>query len=215
MHSTPLRRTILALLGMATSATSSLAIAHIGGDGTAHSHADGALQSLMAGALHPLTGVDHLAAMVSVGLWSALSMSGHNLPHSPPVSRLLAAPAAFAATLLGGALLGMGGLTLPGIEPMIAASLLVLGLLVATRLHLGTAAGAALAALFALFHGMAHGAELEGHAIALVGMVLSTAALHTAGLWAGLNLRHAPQRPQRWATRIAGAGVALMGLGIF
>jgi len=211
-----IRRTILATSGMACALVSPLAMAHLG-TGLPHSHDGNVLNSFIAGAVHPLIGLDHLAAMVSVGAWSALSLSSRpnasNKAQGTQRIAMLAAPAAFAGTLLIGALLGMAGLTLPGIEPMVAASLLVLGLLVATRLKLPTSLGAALVALFALFHGLAHGQELGGHAIAaLSGMVLSTAALHGLGMGVGLALRDQSQRPQRWLTRLAGAGVALFGL---
>lgn len=204
-------RTIVACAPWATFAVaatlSTVAQAHVGGDGLPHTH--GTLHSFMAGVAHPLTGLDHLAAMVSVGLWGALGASS-----SPPQTRsarLWTAPLAFALTLLAGALLALNGLSLPSIEPMIAASLLVLGLLVASRTQLPTGWGAALVAGFALFHGLAHGQELGGHAFAaLGGMLLSTLALHAAGIAAGLKLR---QR-SHWLPRIAGAGVAAFGLSL-
>jgi urease accessory protein len=211
MHLTFIRHSLLAVLG---TATSSLALAHVGADGAVHAHEGRALQSLVAGALHPLTGLDHLAAMLSVGAWSALSLPA-DAGAKPGALKLLAMPLAFAATLLLGALLGLAGLRLPGVEPMIAASLLVLGLLVATRMKMGTGMGAALMAVFALFHGIAHGAELGGHAAAaLAGMVGSTALLHGLGLMMGLSLRDASHRPRRWAARLAGGAVALLGLGM-
>lgn len=221
MQSTQIRRTILASAGVAAALVSPAVMAHIGADGASHVHGTGMLSSLVAGAAHPLTGLDHLAAMVSVGLWSALGVSSQqSQPNQRPnrqtsVRAVLAAPTAFALTLLLGAVLGMGGLSLPGVEPMIAASLLVLGLLVATRMRLPAGAGAALVAAFALFHGLAHGAELGGHALAtLSGMVLSTAALHASGLGLGLSLRKQSQQAQRWVPRLAGAGVAAWGLSL-
>jgi urease accessory protein len=96
----------------------------------------------MAGLLHPLTGADHLAAMVAVGLWSAL-VARRAWPD------LLWAPLGFAALLLAGAVLGLAGVGMPAVEPMIAASLLVLGLLVATRVRLPGLAAAALVGVFA------------------------------------------------------------------
>lgn len=214
MQTTLIRRTILASAGMAVALVSPAVLAHVGADGAGHSHGTGMLSSLLAGAAHPLTGLDHLAAMVSVGLWSALGLSSQQ--GQPSARALLAAPTAFALTLLLGAVLGMGGLSLPGVEAMIAASLLVLGLLVATRMRLPAGAGAALVAAFALFHGLAHGAELGGHAIAtLSGMVLSTVALHASGLGLGLWLHMQGQSAQRWLPRLAGAGVAAWGLSLF
>lgn len=205
MSSFPIRRTLLTMVATAVAFTSPLVMAHVGADGATHLHDDSALRSLMDGALHPLTGLDHLAAMLSVGAWSTLN------PRNAVSGRhLLAAPAAFAATLLVGALAGLAGLQLPVVEPMIAASLLVLGLLVASRTALPTGLGAALVALFALFHGLAHGAELGGHAMAaLLGMVGCTVALHASGMALGHAMRQS--RVSRWSTRLAGLGVALFG----
>ncbi|MDI1261453.1 HupE/UreJ family protein [Aquabacterium sp.] len=207
------RRTILVCApwaaGLAAASLTTVAHAHVGAEaGLGHTH--DTFSSLLAGAAHPLTGLDHVAAMVSVGLWSALSFSKQA---SSPMgaARILSAPLVFAATLLMGALMALNGVTLPGVEPMIAASLLAMGLLVATRSALPTGMGAALVVGFALFHGLAHGQELGGHAAAaLTGMVLSTLALHAVGIAAGLALR---QR-SRWLPRIAGIGVATLGLGL-
>lgn len=217
MQSTLTRRTIMATVGAAATLASPLVMAHLGADGAPHGHDSTALNSLISGALHPLTGLDHLAAMVSGGAWSALSLPSaeHTSDQASRLKALLTAPAAFATTLLLGALAGMAGMRLPGIEPMIAASLLVLGLMVATRLRLSAGMGAALVAVFALFHGLAHGSELGGHAAAaLAGMVLSTACLHGLGMAIGLKLRDPARAPQAWLSRLAGSGVALFGLSM-
>ena len=171
-----------------------LAAAHTGADAGAH-------HGFTAGLLHPLTGTDHLAAMLAVGVWSALAARS--------VREMLWAPLAFAAMLLAGALAGLAGVSLPAVEPMIAASLLVIGLLAATRLRLPGPAAAALVGVFAAFHGIAHGTELAGDsgaAAAMAGMVLATVLLHAAGLAIGWTLRHHAAWP-----RVAGAGVALFG----
>ena len=109
------------LILIAATALSTSASAHLGTDSGTH-------HTLVDGLLHPLTGLDHLAAMLAVGLWSAL-VARRAWPD------LLWAPVGFAAMLLVGALAGLQGLEVPGVEPMIAASLLVMGLLVATRLR--------------------------------------------------------------------------------
>jgi urease accessory protein len=173
-----------------------IALAHTGSDGAAHR---GIGDALGAGFAHPLGGIDHLCAMVSIGIWSALA-----------TRRIWLAPLVFACMLLIGALLGFAGLALPAVEPMIATSLLVLGLLVALRTELPAALGLGLVSLFALFHGLVHGQELGGPfgAWALTGMVVATMLLHVAGLFLGV----ATQRRSRWLPRIAGAGVALVGL---
>jgi urease accessory protein len=210
-HRQILRTIVVTSTACVAALSASTVLAHTGVGADAHTHAQDALSSFTAGATHPLTGLDHLAAMVAVGCWSALSMG----PGRGRQSRAWAAPAAFAITLLLGALIGMAGLSLPGVEPMIAASLLVLGLLVATRAALPTAAGAALVAMFALFHGVAHGSELGGHALAsLAGMVLSTATLHAAGIALGLRLRDQTHAGQRWAARLAGLGITGFGLSL-
>jgi urease accessory protein len=155
------------------------------------------LSGFVAGALHPLTGPDHLAAMLAVGLWSALALK-----------QPLRAPLAFALSLLGGAVLSMAtGWQMPAMEAAITVSLAVLGLLVALRLAMPPAAGAATAAILAFSHGAAHGLELQG-AAALAGMVLSTLALHGAGLALGWKLRNAPVL----ARALLGASVAALAV---
>lgn len=187
-----------------TAMLSTSAMAHTGGD---HLHTHDALGSFMSGALHPMGGLDHLAAMLSVGLWTALGAG----VGTTRATQLWTAPLAFAATLLLGALLALGGVQLPGVEPMIAASLLVVGLLVASRTQLSIGAGAGLVATFALFHGLAHGQELGGHAMAaLAGMVLSTVALHASGIALGLSL----QKRSHWWSRLAGGTVAGFGISL-
>ena len=189
MH--PLTRLIVA---GAAATLPALTLAHVGAD--AAGHHDG----LAAGFMHPFTGLDHLVAMLAVGVWSALAAA------RPGWRSLAAAPLSFAALLWIGALLALGGASLPAVEPMIATSLLVLGLLVATRRALPTPAGMALVGSFALFHGAAHGGELVG-STALAGMVLATGLLHGAGLLIGLQLRGRSV----WLTRIAGLASAAFG----
>jgi len=170
---------------------------------SAHTGVDGGMHhGFVTGFMHPLTGADHLAAMVAVGLWSALA-ARRGLD-------LLWAPLAFAGMLLVGALMGLAGVQLPAVEPMIAASLLVLGLLVATRIHLPGAVAAAVVGVFAIFHGVAHGHELageQGAALTLAGMVGATVLLHLSGIAMGWALRHA----NAWLPRVAGAAVVALG----
>ena len=185
-----------AIVLLAAYAVSTRASAHIG------SH-DLVQTGFWTGFAHPLTGLDHLAAMVSVGLWSALSAR-----HAGP--ELLWGPLGFAGLLLAGAVLGLEGVALPAVEPMIAASLLVLGLLVVTRQRLPGVAAAALVGAFAVFHGVAHGTELAGAGQAwhtLAGMLAATATLHATGLGLGWALRSA----NAWLPRIAGGTVAVFG----
>ena len=115
------------LVALAACAAPLLAAAHT--SGAPHDHGTAAFA---AGFTHPFTGLDHLAAMVALGVWSAMTSR-----------RVWLAPLAFAGALLLGALLGLTGLALPAVEPMIAASLLVLGLIVATGRQLPAAASVA------------------------------------------------------------------------
>lgn len=170
------------------------ALAHVGGDGAAH-------HGFADGLLHPFTGPDHLAAMLAVGAWSALAVRPKWL-----------APAAFVALLVAGALAGLAGLRVPAVEPMIAASLLVLGLLVAMRRGMPWALAGALTGLFAFFHGAAHGTELQGGhpAQMMLGMVIGTALLHAAGMVLGTAVlqRH------RWTAALAGLSTAALGVAL-
>jgi urease accessory protein len=175
-------------LGLAVLSLPALTLAHVGGDGAAH-------HGFAAGFTHPFTGIDHLLAMLLIGLWSATL-----------TRRWWVAPLAFVAMLLVGALLASGGLTLPAVEPAIALSLVLLGALLAARTAWPAAAMAAVAALFALFHGAAHGVELQGME-ALAGMVLATALLHGTGLLAG----HALRRHIVWWPRAVGIAASLVG----
>lgn len=179
-------------------------LALVSGAALAHPGHDVSSNMLLSGLTHPLTGMDHLFAMLAVGLWSALTHKS--------VRSALWTPVSFLCLLLVGALLGLAGFTLPAMEPMIMGSLLVLGLLVASRLALPNWAGAALVGFFAVFHGMAHGAELPvgGSAAAFIaGFMLTTLALHVSGLAAGLAMQRSV-----WLTRLLGAGIAAYGVAL-
>jgi urease accessory protein len=196
-------RTLSATLLAAAMLAPALCFAHIGADAGQH---HGAAASLAAGFEHPFGGVDHLFAMLGIGVWSALTSR-----------RVWVAPLAFAGTLAIGALLGATGMLpsamLSAVEPMIAASLLILGLMLATNARLPVGAGAGAAAAFALFHGAAHGQEFAGAsaAFAIAGMVAASALLHVAGVGIGLSLKHR----SAWLPRVAGAAVALFGMSLF
>jgi urease accessory protein len=187
------------ILTAAALGASAAASAHTGVD--AHSHHD-----FSSGLAHPFFGLDHLAAMLAVGLWSALAAR-----RAGP--ELLWGPVGFSALLLVGAVLGIQRMALPAIEPMIAASLLVTGLLVVSRLRLPGPVAAVAVGGFALFHGLAHGLELADSGSAgsvLAGMLCATVLLHAAGLAAGWALR---QRGL-WLARVTGAAVAAWGGGL-
>lgn len=180
----------------AVAAIPAVALAHVGGDGGIH-HVTGFLQ----GFIHPLTGLDHLFAMTLVGVWSAMN-----------TQRWWLAPLSFAALLLVGAFIGMAGVSVPATEHIVAASLLGLGLMVALQMKLSTTLGASIVGGFAVFHGLAHGAELSHSFAALSGMVSATALLHLLGLALGYGLLHA-QRSALWS-RAIGTGSALLGVGL-
>lgn len=173
-------------------ATAGSALAHTGSDSGSHHGA------FMDGLLHPLNGTDHLAAMVAVGIWSAVALRS-----------VWQAPVAFVAMLAVGALAGFAGFQPPGIEPVIAASIVVLGLLISWRKGFALGGVVALVGVFAFFHGVAHGAELAGadRLAALAGMVLSTAGLHLAGVGLGrLVLAH-----QHRVRQTVGAVLTMLG----
>lgn len=158
--------------------------------------------SVMAGVTHPLSGADHILAMVAVGLW-AVTLGGR---------ALWALPAAFVGSMAAGFLLSLAGVGLPAVEPMILASVMVLGLAVALAVRLPLGASLALAGLFGLFHGHAHGGEL-GAATALrfgLGFVLATAGLHAAGVGLGIGLGRLAGRGGA-TLRALGAATALGG----
>jgi len=163
----------------------------------------GAVHGFGAGLLHPLFGVDHLLAMVAVGLWAGLTGGRARLAY----------PLAFVGMMVLSGLWGMSGAALPGVEIGIAVSVVVLGLAIALRATPPLAAGAAACAIFAIFHGHAHGAELPQGSSGLgyaLGFVLATAALHGAGLaLAELLAARAPL-----LARVAGGGLALAGVAI-
>lgn len=103
---------------------------------------------------HPFTGWDHLLAMTAVGLWAAM-LGGR--------ARWLV-PSAFVGLMVMGAGMAIGGWVIPGMEQGIAASLCILGLLIAFAVRLPVVEGMGVAGIFAVFHGMAHGAEMPATA---------------------------------------------------
>ena len=157
------------------------------------------------GLLHPLCGIDHLAAMIAVGLWAA--QQGKRA--------VWAVPLAFVTVMALGGAVGMAGHTLPFAEQGIAASVLVLGVLIAAAARLPLAAGVLLVATFAFFHGHAHGAEMPSTASGLAygaGFIAATASLHLCGIAIGLSLKRL-DKPR--VLRLAGAAVALCGVALF
>jgi urease accessory protein len=187
----------LIALALAAVALPVLAHAHPGHDG------HDLTWDFATGATHPLSGWDHLLAMIAVGLWAA-QLGGR--------SRWLV-PAAFVSVMALGAVLGHAGLALAGVEQGIAASILILGLLIAAAVRLPATASMAIVGLFALFHGVAHGAEMPATAGGFsygAGFVVATALLHLVGLGLGMALKN-----QQKVARFAGGAVALAGAAAF
>ena len=195
MHTNKAVKHILTSI-FAALATAGTAMAHTGAD--SGSHHGSFFDSFASGLIHPLTGADHLAAMVAVGIWSAVALR-----------TAWQAPLAFVAMLAVGALAGFAGFEPPGVEPAIAASIVVLGLLISWRKGLPLAGVVSLVGVFAFCHGVAHGAELSGGAqlAALAGMVVTTAGLHLAGVGLGrLVLAH-----QHRVRQAVGAVLTMLG----
>ena len=153
---------------------------------------------------HPISGLDHIVAMVSVGLWGAQL--------GAPAIWLL--PVTFPMVMAFGGMLGLMGVPLPGTEIGIALSAIGLGGVVATEARPPLWAAAVLVGFFAIFHGHAHGTELppdESGVLYSIGFVVATGLLHLTGIAIGLIHRW---KLGQFAMRLGGAGVALVG-GIF
>jgi len=138
------------------------------------------ITNFVTGFAHPLGGADHILAMVAIGLWGVIAGG----------RALWVWPVAFVSTVLAGFAAGVLGLHVPLVEPAIAASIVVLGLLIAFAVRTPVWLGAVIAGLFAFFHGHAHGTETLSAGVGLIeytgGFAFATAALHAVGLGAGL-----------------------------
>lgn len=193
------RRLSRALLALAALAGSSLpALAHPG-IGGAHGFAHGFA--------HPIGGLDHTLAMVAIGLLAA-QIGGR---------ALWLLPATFMAAMAAGGALGVAGVPLPFVEIGIAGSVLVLGAVVAFGRALPLSAAMALAAVFAVFHGHAHGTEMPVDASGLaygLGFMAATGLLHAAGVALGLAAGRLAERAGPAALRLGGAAIAIAGLGL-
>jgi len=176
-------------------------LAVLASSAAAHAQPEAAA-GLLTGLLHPVSGLDHVLAMVAVGLWGAQL--------GAPAIWLL--PITFPIVMALGGFLGLLGVPLPGVEVGIAASAVLLGAAVMTERRPPLAVAAALVGFFGVFHGHAHGTELPLGQSALLyslGFVMATGCLHAIGVAIGAV--------HRWPTgrvvlRIAGGGVGLAGL---
>jgi urease accessory protein len=170
----------------------------------AQAHPGHGTEGLAAGLAHPFMGIDHLLAMVAVGLWSVAAL--------PPGRRALG-PAVFLAMLLTGAVLAHGGLMLPSVEAGVAASVLMLGVLMLGARRVPVPLGLALVAMAALLHGQAHGSELlagQSFAAYATGFMAGSALLHGLGLGAGAWIQRARAGLWRGVAALIGASGLLM-----
>lgn len=167
---------------------------------SAHTGVGGA-SGFLAGFLHPMTGIDHVLAMLAVGMWGA-ELGG---------TAIWLLPVAFPLVMSIGGAAGILGLPMLAIEPGIAVSVIVLGGAIAFDYRPNFVIAALLCSVFAVFHGYAHGAELPGQAGAVfycIGFVLATGLIHLAGIGIGLvtKLPHGLTM-----LRVGGAGISLAG----
>ena len=162
----------------------------------------GETTGFMHGLSHPVGGIDHLLAMIAVGLWAA------------QVGRLAlwVVPCTFVGVMVLGGILGFSGVPVPFIEQGILLSVLILGILIAGAFKLSLIYSALIVAFFAIFHGYAHGAEMPVEITAAsytVGFALATAILHLAGIGLGVLVSRI-ELPA--VSRFAGGAIALSGV---
>ena len=193
--------TLLRALTLAIASTflvPQLAFAHVGLGDT---------HDALHGFSHPLSGVDHILAMVSVGLLAA-NLGGR---------AIWAVPASFVAMMVIGGVLGMAGFNVPLTEVGIGVSVLVLGSIIALSVRLPVSIAMALAATFAIFHGFAHGAEMPENTSGLLfasGFVVSTILLHGIGIALGMGIARLSQAASHMTLKIGGSAVALVGVAL-
>lgn len=159
------------------------------------------------GFVHPLGGLDHVLAMIAVGLL-AVQLGGR---------ALWFVPAAFVTAMTAAGVLGMSGGSIPYIETGIALSVLLLGAVVALRIGMPVMTAVAMVAVFAVFHGYAHGIEMPINEIAAgglygAGFITATILLHGVGIAAGLMIARAPQGVR--IVQTAGGAMAIAGVAM-
>ncbi|RTE94259.1 HupE/UreJ family protein [Bradyrhizobium sp. LVM 105] len=192
-----MRRAIPTTLAPAFVFAPTVALAHAG-------HGD--TSALLSGFTHPLTGIDHVLAMVAVGVLAA-QFGGR---------ALWLVPLSFISIMAIGGVLGMAGILIPFAEVGVALSVVVLGLTIAFPFRLQSLVAVALAGLFALFHGQVHGAEIPAAASGLyytAGFIGATALLHLTGIGLGLFALETKTLGNR-VVQAGGGGTALFGAAI-
>ncbi|HOE43548.1 MAG TPA: HupE/UreJ family protein [Rhodoferax sp.] len=174
--------------------------------GAAQAHTGHGTSGVLEGLVHPF-GLDHLLAMVAVGVWSVSAL---------PASQAWRGPAMFMLALVVSAALGAAGVSVPFLEQLISLSVVLFGLmLVFSRSQIPAAFGLCLVALAASLHGVAHGAETPetGFATYAAGFLLTTAALHFGGVLAGLGVRR--WLASRASLAVSGFGILCGGAGLY
>jgi urease accessory protein len=198
MNRIALRLAAASLVLVAAVAVPTIASAHPGHEGA---------PGFIHGFLHPLGGLDHILAMVAVGLFAA-RLGGR---------ALWLVPASFVVTMAVAGVAGMTGFALPYVEAGIALSILVLGAAIALEMTMPVAAAMGLVAFFAVFHGHAHGAEMPETMSGLAygaGFVAATAALHALGIGLGLFIGRAGEMFGRRVLQVGGTAAALAGAAL-
>lgn len=173
---------------------------------TAQAHTGHGTHSLMEGLVHPF-GLDHLLAMVAVGVWSVSAL---------PAGKAWQGPAVFLLALIASATLGMLGVSLPYLEHGVSLSVVLFGLmLIAATRPVPPVIGLCLIALASSLHGLAHGSETpeSGFAGYALGFLVTTAALHIGGVGIGLSIQRL--MTERRGMALGGLGAALGGAGLY
>lgn len=168
----------------------------------------GAVSGFSAGFGHPIGGLDHVLAMVAVGILAA-QLGG---------KAMWFVPASFIAMMIVGGLLGIGGIPVPFVELGILGSVVVLGGVIAAGRRIPMSIAMALVGLMAIFHGHAHGTEMPVSANSVeygIGFVVATAMLHAVGIGLGVGVQRIAQRIGPFAIRASGGAIALTGALLF
>lgn len=196
-----MKRVIFGFAGLATVLATVLAapaMAHTGA---------GEVSGLMAGLFHPISGLDHILAMVAVGIL-AVQLGGRGL---------WLVPASFVSVMALGGVLGVIGVGVPFVEQGIIGSVIIFGAVVAWGGKMPLPAAMSLVGVFALFHGYAHGTEmpLNAHGVQYsIGFLLVTATLHALGMGLSLALRAYIEKSARLVARVSGAVIAAAGVSM-
>jgi urease accessory protein len=193
-----MNRSVTAALASAIALAPTATLAHPG-------HGD--MAGFIHGIAHPISGIDHVLAMIAVGILAA-RIGGR---------ALWLLPLTFISAMAGAAVLGMIGIGLPSFEVWIAGSLVVFGLAVAYPSYLSSLTGAGLIALFAIFHGYAHGAEMPTDVPGLTyaaGFLIATTLLIGFGVGSALLVGLMGGRVGHRTVQLGGAAIGLYGLTV-